>query len=566
MQIYRAATKTTVAYDKKVNVTYGCDAATFASALNNFDSFSPYGISVVRTIYDANKNVINNLTGAANVSYVVSLPLLRKVYNTEKFLTKFYNYTGQFTTYFGESHSPLIGGTFGLNIAGVSIQFKNSSNIPYNIDAASLQAAIRASPIVGFNLVEVAQTKVNNDCGYSCTWIIQYKGFNQAVPSLTTNAAFLTGGAASPSINSFTRRSYSPSIVFSPIDYRFLNTFSNSINVQVKTNGVPAICNGSCSYAFDTYSEITSLSYTGSRLSLSLSNPNVLFNISSLSVSVGGMPCTIDNSTTTASLGCDLQNNTDNTPILVAGQLIPTVYITPYGLVGLASNTTAPNVPLVATSLSVASAGNNGGVLVSILGKGFPLDKSLMQISICNNLATIKAITNLKVDFYLPSCDSTGIKTVTISFGSITNTNLNIDYTDGSSSAPTIVSLNPPSANPGVKGTLEINGQKFGNDSSQVQVFLSNATGKIYKLSVLKVNDTYIKTGLPGGEAGNFIVQVNIVSNGDSIAVSNSNAFSYVFSISSVSPSTGSYFGGTLITIQGTNFSPEYQQTLVYIG
>ena len=98
MQIYRAATKTTVAYDKKVNVTYGCDAATFASALNNFDSFSPYKISVVRTIYDANKNVINNLTGAANVSYVVSLPLLRKVYNTEKFLTKFYNYTGQFTT------------------------------------------------------------------------------------------------------------------------------------------------------------------------------------------------------------------------------------------------------------------------------------------------------------------------------------------------------------------------------------------------------------------------------------------------------------------------------------
>jgi hypothetical protein len=40
-------------------------------------------------------------------------------------------------------------------------------------------------------------------------------------------------------------------------------------------------------------------------------------------------------------------------------------------------------------------------------------------------------------------------------------------------------------------------------------VFLSNATGKIYQLAILDFNNTYIKTGIPGGNAGNFVVQVN---------------------------------------------------------
>lgn len=100
-----------------------------------------------------------------------------------------------------------------------------------------------------------------------------------------------------------------------------------------------------------------------------------------------------------------------------------------------------------------------------------------------------------------------------------------------------------------------------------MSVFLSNSTGKIYQLTILTLNSTYIKVGLPGGEAGNFIVEVNTVSNGDSIASTvGSNAFSYVFSISSVSPNTGSYNGGTLLTITGNNFSPEIQNTLIFIG
>jgi len=65
---------------------------------------------------------------------------------------------------------------------------------------------------------------------------------------------------------------------------------------------------------------------------------------------------------------------------------------------------------------------------------------------------------------------------------------------------------------------------------------LANATGKVYTLAILSLNDTYIKVGLPGGEAGNFIVQVNLKTTGDSIIINGSNQFTYVFSVASISP------------------------------
>lgn len=145
--------RTTPAYLKQVNISYGCTADTFAAALNSFNSFAYYGVTVVRNIYDSGNRLINSTTGAARIEYIASIQWFRTSYTSEKFTVKYYNYTGTFIQTSLQSHSPLISGTFTLTIAGVAIQYKNSSNLPYNIDAATLQASIRASPIVGFGLV-----------------------------------------------------------------------------------------------------------------------------------------------------------------------------------------------------------------------------------------------------------------------------------------------------------------------------------------------------------------------------------------------------------------------------
>jgi hypothetical protein len=241
----------TITTNKTANVSYGCTESEFSSAMKSLYGSILYSSSVVRTIYDTNGNTLNSTTGAARIDYLVSnYWSSSSTLSSDRLSLRYFNYTGVFYSKLVQDHSPLISGTFTLKIGGVSIQYNNTPNIPYNIDASGLQAAIKSSPIVGFDYVEVIQTKVNNDCGYSCTWTIQYKLFNFAIPSTTLEALSLSGGTSGGKVSSRIRRYYSSSIIFDPVDYRFLNTLSNTINVQLSTNGIPAICNGSCSYTF----------------------------------------------------------------------------------------------------------------------------------------------------------------------------------------------------------------------------------------------------------------------------------------------------------------------------
>jgi len=76
-------------------------------------------------------------------------------------------------------------------------------------------------------------------------------------------------------------------------------------------------------------------------------------------------------------------------------------------------------------------------------------------------------------------------------------------------------------------------------------------------MRILQINDTYIKTGIPGGLPGNFKVEVNILGVGEAVPnTTNANSFTYELVIQSITPSSGSYNGGTLINIKGRNFSP----------
>jgi hypothetical protein len=174
-----------VTYSQAANVSYGCSAGTFQNALNQFNTFSSYQISVVQNIYDSNNSTLSNLTGAAQIDYVVSINLLRPTSaQNQAFTYKYFNYTGKIVPSSLQQHSPLLSGTFTLTLAGVPIQIGGNSNIPYNVAPSTLQNALRSSIINNFGWVEVYQPTGGNNCGYSCTWIIEYKGFNQAQPSI----------------------------------------------------------------------------------------------------------------------------------------------------------------------------------------------------------------------------------------------------------------------------------------------------------------------------------------------------------------------------------------------
>jgi hypothetical protein len=268
-------------------------------------------------------------------------------------------------------------------------------------------------------------------------------------------------------------------------------------------------------------------------------------------VNVQGKTCTVDTNQSISALTCQLPVAGNGSLALVASSSVtPIVWVRDYGIAGLANGVSPFAVPLVVNA-PTANGGTNGGYYISLTGKGFPTNIDDISITLCSAKAAIKSTTSTQVDFYVPKCNTNGSQTITVKVGGITDTNQSFTYTDPVN-APTIMSISPTSANPGIKGTLEINGQGFGNDSSLLRVFLSNSTGKAYQLRVINSTSTYIKAGLPGGVAGTFTVEVNLPSVGDSVlAVNGSNTFKYQVSVSSVSPASGSYYGGTLLTITG---------------
>lgn len=195
----------------------------------------------------------------------------------------------------------------------------------------------------------------------------------------------MTGGTTSPTVDLTIRRAYSSRITFSPIDFRFLNTAASKANVLVKTNQIPALCVGNCEYTFFDKFRITSLSRSGATLSLAISNPtNIAVTQTQVSILVQGLPCTITGTFDLSALSCTLTKNSDNTPLLIAGSVTPLVFIAPHGIVGLDDGVVFTGrrllltvnpivVPLVTTSLSRTTGGDNGGYLNTISGSGFPL-------------------------------------------------------------------------------------------------------------------------------------------------------------------------------------------------
>ena len=147
-------------------------ASQFQTAINQFDSYSSAGTTCVNaTAYDAAGNIVS-LTDPTKVRtvWVVQVNNLRTTAQlAERFKFKpnnLLNVTGTSQTWTQttlQNHCPLISGTFTLDIGGQSIKTYDTTlktysifNIPYNVAAGTLQAALRQ--IVGFEKVEVYQS------------------------------------------------------------------------------------------------------------------------------------------------------------------------------------------------------------------------------------------------------------------------------------------------------------------------------------------------------------------------------------------------------------------------
>lgn len=198
--------------------------------MNQFDAFSSYGTTCTGVLaYDVDNNVVAlDSPSLVKVVWSVSVYQLRSTLHLGEQLTfkgnNLVNVTGMtvsFARVRTQDHSPVISGTFTLSVGATPINVYDSVsrtysiyNIPYNVTAASLQAAFRQ--IAGFENVEVFRSGTPE---YGAKWLISYIEYSSDVPDLSVSGSSLTGGKAgtSPQIAFYETRKHSSNILFNPV-------------------------------------------------------------------------------------------------------------------------------------------------------------------------------------------------------------------------------------------------------------------------------------------------------------------------------------------------------------
>lgn len=205
-------------------------------------------------------------------------------------------------------------------------------------------------------------------------------------------------------------------------------------------------------------------------------------------------------------------------------------------------------------------------------GSGFPLSiekSSEISVNIGGSPASLLLITNSFLIIRTPARNSSAISTcqLIISFNGQTTNPATYTYDDNLT--PTILSITPSSSSPSQKQTIKVTGTIFGTDQNKIQVYLFNSSNSsiFYQLSIVNVSNTELYAVLGGGKIGTYTLMLHIPNSGYSIeSTTDSAKFNYDLSITGVSPTSGSLYGGTILTFIGKNFSPINSQNQIYIG
>lgn len=289
LSIYRVDPATLqVTYNVAVTLNYNASEIEFCNQIRAFDLYNKANALCEVKRYNEQGALIDSGVGAVKSVWTVQVRVIRwDSHKAEKFTFKGDNLVPQpnKTPSFQENRlqdfSPLISGTFTMEIGGTSISVYNSAtktysvtDIPFNVKALDLQNGIRQ--FVGFEKTEVTTL---GDCAWGCTWLINFAGYNDPVPQIFVSASGLRGGSSSssPQIVSQKVLEYSSAIVFSPVDSSFLRQPADSPSIHVTVNSLLSVCLNDCSYTFlENVPEVTSQSLSGNVLNLVISNPESL--------------------------------------------------------------------------------------------------------------------------------------------------------------------------------------------------------------------------------------------------------------------------------------------------
>ena len=464
--------------------------------------------------------------------------------------------------------SPPVTGDYKLQIGE-----DTTENINVNSGETTYEDILRDLP----SLKDGVHVKITGNVQHTRTIYIEFVSIRGEAVDVTIVDNNVTGGPVENPVQiqnevflEATNDMFSPSI---PSELLF--SISEKPQIRVKVNNIYAACpKNKCDYEIIDESQIPIIdSFSLNQAELNITLDQAYENLEyldiiiakNINVEFGGSKCIVD-SVELPLISCNLPINTDDTPIIEAGNHVPKLHLDSKGFFKI--NALEQSFDLTLDSINPVEAGSNGGIIITITGSGFG---DSMTVTVNNSECNILSIENQSVDCIVPPDtlnDGTTLTKIMIN-GKEAETDI---FSYNPALTPVINSLSPNNASPVLKSTLTINGDAFGSDKEKVKITLQRTElyeGKLveYDCNVLSINDTELTCVLSGGFSGEYkvILTKNDVGT-NRVANEGDDIFKYEITIDSVHPQKGSTKGGTELTITGNNFSTIANQNQILIG
>ena len=230
----------------------------------------------------------------------------------------------------------------------------------------------------------------------------------------------------------------------------------------------------------------------------------------------------------------------DGTP--PAGLYTVSILVPDLGFSRLESGTEMVTSRLNITSVTPSAGSVAGGTIITMTGFGFhsDLQQNMVTVGNKNCMVTASSYTSL-------SCRTSpqphGMYSLKVTINGVL---ASAEYDHCLSKTPTVTSISP---NEGQLGNMVvISGTNFSSVISDMTVMIGRSP-----CAVTMSNETTVKCTLGAGLAGEYPVSVHVSGLGLSLG---NVSFRYVLSVSSVSPTQGSFAGQSVLTLNGVGFNP----------
>ncbi|XP_076825620.1 fibrocystin-L-like isoform X2 [Clavelina lepadiformis] len=331
----------------------------------------------------------------------------------------------------------------------------------------------------------------------------------------------------------------------------FIATKGN-ISVTVDVSDAQCAAGVDCSFEFaDSATPVVTGHTTNedfSALSLTLNGTNFGMDTSAVTVTLSsGMimtSCTIT-SVTDTQIECDLVSR------LPVGANKISVSIS--GAKGFARFNDPSHKDVVSpnsiSDLTPETGSVNGGTTLTITGNGFVKDDVTVQVGGVSCVITDVTLSKITCT---TGARVTSAVTVEVVSNGVTYPTVSYEYSNAAT--PTIANVSPATGAGG--DSITLSGTQLGNVVDDVSVTVGGI-----ECSVTSAGDTSLECTLGDREGGHAIIEVIVTSLGLATA-SESILFRYNLHVHDFSPTTGSYGGSQLVTIDGAGFS---NHTIVHI-